>query len=218
MSSQAPQPTPIRRSGNSLKRSALPAGVFLALGVVCFLNGWTVFGSLSALLAIISLLAARLSSYEGECPTCGDRMEGITKIALSRCCHCANYATPRDGRLYPLREDYVAPEPLLALLLPPGRSFRMPPVCCACGDPASHEERVGFSTPVGQGIVSTQALHQSVDVPYCDQHKQAALLSFASSSAAGVARGTLELKVRSYRFYRAFLDLNGRDRSQGGSG
>jgi hypothetical protein len=55
----------------------------------------------------------------------------------------------------------------------------------------------GFTTTITQ-------LTRSLAIPYCDEHDAGATLDYDAST-----QRTLKFKVRSYRFYKGFVSLNG---------
>lgn len=200
--------TPLRRSWKETGRGVLYAATFLIAAVICFLLGWTLFGVVAVAGGVILLLAAGLGGFDGQCPVCASPLARVAKSGLTRCDRCFNYSSAHNRQLTPVGEAYFASFPAFAIPLPRGRGFNLPPICCVCGAPATRRELARFSAVARPGLVMSQVAHLSVDVPYCDQHQAGAELYFPHGERDVAPGEALELKVRSYRFYKTFLELN----------
>lgn len=97
----------------------------------------------------------------------------------------------------------------------------MPPLCCYCGKPAEREEQITItlSSPAEStlGLMRDLTTH-GIRVPHCAYHSGGAKLDrksptpeLDSDTLAGIS-GPIEpytvLRVRSYRFYLAFISMN----------
>ncbi|MEQ1610422.1 MAG: hypothetical protein ABL956_15865 [Hyphomonadaceae bacterium] len=131
-------------------------------------------------------------SKSARCPTCKFVIKGLSSGVPARCDRCGNYSLPKKGYLHPLEENFVSEIGCVIPMMTFERAERMPLVCCACGAPATRSIRLSVS--------------HDVPMPYCRQHSAGAWINGSSTGPYGVS-------VKSYRFYREFMQTNGGLRS-----
>ena len=199
-------------------------GIGLALGVVTVwflcvgMVGWAV---VIGVLAVILLGGAWRLSGRAPCPACGKEIAQISqqgRVGYEKCPGCGLYVEGDKGEIWPVEPDRIADEPAFSLVLP--ESFRMPEVCCACGEPASRFEQVKLR--LGQVAhpnlsVFAKLVDVGLEVPHCESHQGGGKLdrevpreplNAESLLVGGRIDPVTVLKVRSHAFYRRFRELN----------
>ncbi|TNE44636.1 MAG: hypothetical protein EP343_28670 [Deltaproteobacteria bacterium] len=166
----------------------------------------------------IGLLGASVTlNSEANCPACGYHQDIGTGEEERQLCHeCQRFLLHRDGKVETLPIDTVLEEPEFQLSIP--NEVQLPPVCTVCGEDATHAEPLSYKNNmlaakaavlVGGWLPRfhpTLALGGSVEanlpIPYCDAHDEGAVLQEKESEVL--------LGVHSYRFVRAYCQLNGK--------
>lgn len=165
----------------------------------------------------LGLLAAAVTlSSEAHCPACGHHQSVSTDPESRQLCYeCNRFLLYRDDKMTTLPLDTVEEQPIFGLAIP--RDAQLPPICVVCGDDATHAEPLSYknnmiaakaAVMVG-GLLSGNptlafggGLEASLPIPYCDQHNEGAVLKEVESEVI--------LGVHSYRFARAYCQLNGK--------
>jgi len=189
-------------------------GGFVALGlcVVLFITiaeGPVTVGIalIPGILGIILIAMSFGGSGTGVCPGCGAALSGLgTKNNDGVLCEgCHRYAEGQNGLLWMTDENRVADKPIFNSPLP--ERFNFPSVCCVCGNPETHREKISFTTQNASSAVTAATVGVrttttiSVEVPHCDHHKDGARLSATAKSPL--------ISFRSYPYLREFCQLNG---------
>lgn len=178
--------------------------------------GW---GVLSGIIGGCVLLTGLISSGESTCPVCHTKLFQLMKGAVERCQGCGTYFDVSGSLLQEVELDRVQGGQDFTAPLPD--SWVMPDLCCVCGQEAEREEEItiklSYPSQDGMGLMRDLVTH-GVRVPHCSQHQGGAKLdsetpkeelSFESlAGTTGVQPRMTVLKVRSYRFYQAFISLN----------
>jgi len=185
-----------------IRRSAPRMLGWIAAGVALFGCAWFLFlcqryvtASIPALVGIAAIAVACCNSYTTDCPVCGTRLTGLAGV--TGCPECLTWGQVADGAYRALAPDFQAAFPVLALPLCEGDA--MPPLCCACGAPATRTEPLRI-------IRLEFAL--DVDAPHCEHHSGGADLDAAPFSGEKGKTSRPVIKVKSYRFYRALAKAN----------
>ena len=185
---------PIRRSW--LRTSLWTLAMLTLLGFAAFM-GYSreyLMAGVFALFGLGAMVGMGSGSYTTECPVCGAPLRGL--IGLKRCPQCLAYGKICDGEYYELPPDFVNKVPVLAL--PLGDRKHMPPLCCACGAPASRSETLR--------IIRVEFAFD-LDAPCCGLHSGGADLDSEPVPGKGKTQQPV-LKVKSYAFYRAYVQAN----------
>lgn len=202
-------------------------GVYITICIVLFSVGlfyydhpfWAVFFLLGIPFAVKKILTGE-GHRETTCLTCAKSIiiDEHERAKYLRCPWCFAYSEwDKEGeRLLEVEDGRVNHNPMF--LLPFAKTFRFPPICCACGRPASGTRATDASyswkdatTPV----LSRRTVKLSVDLPCCELHAQGeqgvAIKLDRRCKFAGGGVGYLVpgFKVASYQFYHAYLLLNG---------
>ncbi|HEY5030072.1 MAG TPA: hypothetical protein VIK39_16825 [Candidatus Angelobacter sp.] len=170
--------------------------MLLLLGLAAFMgfSGEYLIAGVLAFCGLLSMVGVGSGSYVTDCPVCGKQLRGL--MGLKRCPQCFSYGKVFEGEFYELEPNFVNKAPLLAL--PLGDRREMPPLCCACGAPAARTERLR--------IIRVEFAFD-LDAPHCVLHTGGADLDSESIAGRGKAQAPV-LKVKSYAFYRAYVEAN----------
>ena len=154
-----------------------------------------------------------LSSGAAPCPSCGGEIAplGFGENRYVRCPACGGYSEGEGGAIWAIEPDRVAGRPEFAI--PLAGAWRLPGLCCACGEEAVRTERITIRRAFTRGSPTSPRLpNLTIEAPHCARHTGGAALDGEASREFSVEamKGYLTvLRVRSYRFYRAFRELNG---------
>jgi hypothetical protein len=200
------------------------AGTWFAHGWAAGASGivWLIAWALTLFAGVMAIaffwIAAR-ESGRAACPGCGASVANLdAKVAFRAvaCKGCGRYVACRSGELSMVADDFVSDSPVFAAPLPQNVSW--PALCCACGAPSTrlvavehNESQTGRNVALGAAGLAVGVLAVRtgggrtfrVEIPSCDQHTDGAKLDTTDSSTSG-----LEIKVRSYAFWRDFQDRN----------
>ena len=172
------------------------------------------YWALGAALAGLAVAAGVfLSSGVAPCPSCGGEIAplGFGENRYVRCPACGGYAEGEGGAIWPIEPDRTAERPEFAL--PLRDRWKLPPLCCICGEEAVRTERVTIRRASTRGSPTSARLpNLTIEAPHCALHAGGAALDGEASREFSVEamKGYLTvLRVCSYRFYRAFRELNG---------
>jgi len=146
------------------------------------------------------------------CPVCGESQEWTPGAHSSRCVLClAHMRVDKDGsiREMPLEDmggysvDTVDLEPLIAGT---GHvTVAMPQICATCGAEPTTTGKIKDDTVVGERAKGAEAVTANelaaLAVPLCAQHADQTPITSDSY--------VVSLRIDSYRYYRAFLIVNG---------
>jgi hypothetical protein len=183
---------------------------------------WLIAWALTIFAALLTIgffwISAR-ESGRAACPGCGAAVQGLdAKVGFRAvaCKGCGRYVACRSGELSMVADDFVADSPLF--VAPLSQNVAWPQLCCACGAPSTRlcavehqESQAGRNLALGAAGLAVGVLavrtgggkSWRVEIPHCDAHSDGAALDTTESSTSG-----LELKVRSYAFWREFKDRN----------
>jgi len=211
--------TVIRTSKNVGRRlgflltGALSASVFVFLIATDFVEG-LLTGFIALLPAIFSLVmvaAAFRSDETGSCPCpyCGTLLTcpDLTSNAPVLCGTCHRYLEAQDRVFREIERGRVASRPLFRSPLPANAQF--PDVCCVCASQVRRRdetmltslERQSWYDASGPAGETSEWKATSVRVPYCDSHRDGAILGTDSQFGPYV-------RFCSYPYLRAFCELN----------
>ena len=220
----------------TIQRSWKDTIQYLLLGVgsaagTWFLHGWAAGASglvwliawaLTIFVGLMTIAFFWISARESgraSCPGCGAEVQGLdAKVAFRAvaCKGCGRYVACRSGELSMVADDFVADSPIFLAPLP--QNVAWPPLCCACGAPSTRlvavehqESQAGRNLALGAAGLAVGVLAVRtgggksfrVEIPHCDAHSDGAKLDTTDSSTSG-----LEMKVRSYAFWRELKDRN----------
>lgn len=167
--------------------------------------------------SLLFLGLAKSLSEEVDCPACG-KHESITSMTdgdRDFCYNCQRFQVRNGETVTILPIDTVEEEPSFGLEIP--HNVQIPPVCTACGKDATHAEPLEYkNNMIGTkaavmigGLLSGNptlamggGIEANLPAPYCDEHNEGAILKEVDSDVL--------LGVRSYRFARAYCQLNGK--------
>lgn len=200
--------SPITRSWlDTVKNVAIAAATAVG-AVILWHNEVAWLAVLVGIVGSIFIFAAIWIAGTASCPHCGNQLKGIAKIGFHCCPLCKHYVEGKAGRVWELDPGRVAESPTFDIPLPD--SFHLPSTCCYCGAPATRMEEVGINLCEVKSSMSIMGreVRYTVSMPHCDQHLGGAKLDRTLSTQEPAAAITV-LKVRSYRFYREFLEMNG---------
>ena len=208
----------------SWKATLTNLGVGVAAGglsVVLFatlVSGTVTFGiaAIPMVVAFIFLYLAFKGSAVSTCPECANSLDGLAAGANDGvlCRSCLKYLEGTGGELRATDEGRIADQPLFRAKAPQPQVW--PEGCCVCGAKATRGEEVHVTIPTkgdisghaalalgtgGMLISSGGGIRYTVTVPYCDGHKEGALLT-------GSTPGELFLSFRSLPYLRAFCQAN----------
>lgn len=154
------------------------------------------------------------SSGAAPCPSCGKEIAPLAfgENRYVRCPACGGYSEGEGGALWAIEPDRAAGRPEFAL--PLRDRWKLPPLCCVCGEEAVRTERVTLRRAFTRGASPTtpRLPNLTIEAPHCALHAGGAALDGEASREFSVEamKGYLTvLRVRSYRFYRIFRELNG---------
>src|SRR5476651_1315693 len=201
-----------------ITRSASATFTKLGLGIVAVALSWWLCRTIASgpvtvgialipgVVGLILLYLAFAGSGTTTCPACGASLSGLSTGTNDgvNCPNCHGYFEGKDRLLSKTDENRVADIPLFTTTLP--AQFEFPPVCCVCGAPETHREKVTLSTQNASSAVTestigvTTSTTTSVEVPHCAEHKAGAALAGAQSHP--------RIRFRSYPYLRAFCQLN----------
>jgi hypothetical protein len=205
------------RFGGSILRSA----IFAALAVIAAIVGRSCFDSprggarellvdpatsgivlfivsfVTAIVAVVTLFRALFASYRAECPDCGREIDAIGGAAFFPCEQCKRFLRSEAMRLHHVDDDYVHHEPVFFGKLPDHATF--PERCCVCMERPTrtlrHEWK--WSTAPRSGERVPVEHRRSVEVPYCDEHRDGVSVLEGAGAPATIS-------FRSYAYLRAF--------------
>ena len=222
-----PRSTPAKRSADNVISFGMGVLLFLALTIWAALNhhpGWAVVAGLVTLGAAFVTFKG---SFAAPCPVCGQSIDELSENGAVQCPNCFAYSVMIQKQFHELDPGATKYGPFM-IPLPP--SLRMPPVCCACGAPATRTRRVSQSVNLADvpGLPPPGSVKQfELDLPVCDVHEPGVTLRpNASRNRIGLQRVGIigptvsmtksplyvAMEVRSYRFYGEFIRLNEMDR------
>jgi len=196
-----------------------------------------IWGALAAIVGVGILIRAFIHKQTAACPNCKHQFDKISDFDQWRLCpSCEKYllikighgGAPSQLKLFDVQDDYVldhASDPALIfqVKVPRGNYFpKWPAGCCVCGKEAN---RKGFSKDVFAGQTSHTTFTRTDTVvsgiPYCEEH----YAEFSEKRAEGVRLikrldeskllikpeegGPHVLAFRSYKYFKAFRELNG---------
>lgn len=205
--------TPIKRSvGNTI---GFVVGILmgLALAYWAWSSNHPIVAGIIGLVCLGLLVMVLKGSGVGEapCPSCGKPLDGLGNKPNERCIWCFAYSEPRDGRLWQVEESRVETRPEFVIPLP--ENLRMPPICCACGEPATRAGSMVANYNIQHNVLPVaRGSEYSLQIPYCNSHDSGG--AETATTVMGI-EGKISmqempaLKVKSHRFYREFLRLNG---------
>lgn len=196
----ASRPMPIKRSWLRTLAWSLVTLTLLAMAAFMGFSGAYLIAGVLLLFGLLAMVGAGSGSYISKCPVCGTELRGL--IGLTRCPQCLSYGKISDGEYYELPPDFANKIPVLALPLAAGRE--MPPLCCACGAPAKRTEKLR--------IIRVEFAFD-LNVPHCDVHSGGADLDSEAIAGKGKSQAPV-LKVKSYAFYRAWVNANYPERTK----
>jgi|WetSurMetagenome_2_1015567.scaffolds.fasta_scaffold128909_2 hypothetical protein len=211
-----PQPaTRIARSwGQTLGIGGVGAG-FCALAVYLGNFEYTGWAIVCGIVGVCFVFGAWKVAGSANCPSCGRRLTSLSLMSQSsyrRCPYCENYNQDGGGWLRSLEENCIAGEPAFSIYLP--KEFRLPDLCCLCGQPATRTEKLSLKLRVSSGpvAVTQQEVVVSLNAPHCDNHQGGAKLTRETREKPGTFTEpgpvATVLKVQSYAFYQEFRRLN----------
>jgi hypothetical protein len=154
-------------------------------------------------------LAVR-GSDEAPCPGCGEAVQP-NGDRESLCKACGALSLQRAREMVPLGDDHVASTRRFALPLG-GLGVAMPPVCAACGAPATRTVEVSYRLSFLWKAVITVSAAASGSLAYADERVTAKVPTCDHHDDGGeivdMHKNDLLLCVRSWGFARRFQDAN----------
>jgi hypothetical protein len=171
----------------------LMAAILIAVAAVCF---WTnhsvaayIFGGLGLVL-IISLFTKK--SDIGQCPYCMAEFRETVAVRdkLLRCEQCGEYSQVTNKTVKPMDPSTYSDSPKFESAL--FKQGSMPNACAACGASATRLDTVTTSSmnktlavagaarlmTGAPGVAIFSNKQASINIPYCDHHRDAVALSF----------------------------------------
>lgn len=157
---------------------------------------------------------------EADCPTCMKRfiLRLDFEAKFRRCPWCFSYSEQdkTTKHLTEVPENYVSETPVFLVPLP--KSFKLPIICTVCGLPATGARQFVAKYSIRDGsLTTTRLITYSIDEPLCKIHSREnesekvakTSLDVRSKKPDGTAPYQVPgLEVSSYRFYRAYLEMN----------
>jgi len=211
--------TVIRKSKNFGRRLGflLAGGLSASVSVFLIANDFVeglltgFIALLPAIFTLVMVAAAFRSDETGSysCPHCGTLLAGadLTFNVPILCGTCHRYLDAQDRVLREIEPGRVASRPLFRSPLPANPHF--PDVCCVCGAPVwrrdetmlTRLERQSWYDSSGPAGETSEWKATSVRVPYCDSHRDGAILGTDSKLGPYI-------RFSSYPYLRAFCELN----------
>ena len=206
----------VRRDAAATTQKLAYAGGALVFAIVLWASDQKFWAVVVGLGAIVIAVTAFQDSGIATCPIDGTTLS--VGSGLNECPKCRHFFENQAGKLREIDHDTVKGLPFFGI--PWAEiSDHMPPLCCACGAPATRTVAVRMETPLGTGVITTRAARFSIEMPHCASHENGADIGSDSRRRAmddpkrtvtDDSESFLAIRVRSYAFYRAFMRLSGK--------
>jgi hypothetical protein len=205
----------VRRDAAETKKKLLFAGGTLIFAIALWIGGIPFWPWVVGVGAIAIFVSAIYDSGEALCPRC-ETLLGLGS-GFNQCANCGHFFEIDGGRLREIERSSVTGLPFFGI---PWTQVTpsMPPLCCACGVPASRTVRISMEAPIGSGPITTQVARFAIDMPHCENHNDGADIGSDSRRRAkddpkhtfgNEFESFLAVRVKSYAFYCEFMRMNG---------